>query len=157
MLIGLSVFPIQSLALEPKLPIYESQGNFQTVPKFQPPRLCNIARHQMSDQLGHIRLWFNQVLYGSPPERLLLSNIAVQVQDMLLAWGRHAEMVGLEKYKKNRTQNTEYNGDKKCYDYIMGWQLELERVMTIIKNEAKLGNRSLDGTGIIQLIKHRTH
>lgn len=148
---GIIILQMQS-AFGASLSVHENITGFTAVPAFQAPIQCEKAQEEMSEQLGQIRNWFRPVMYGTSEERIILSNIAVQIHDKLLALGRHAIMAGRQKYRNHRIQTLEQNGDNLCYKYITDWRLEINRVFSIIIAEAEKGNRALEGIGIEELL-----
>ena len=119
--------------------------NVAPQPLPQSPVRCQAAEKRMNERLGHFLNWIRVIKYGLPEQRVLTTSAAHAVGRRLRSWSMRVMDHGLSVFRHRRRGE---DGDSLCAVYIDKGNVELARVITLVKSEAAKGNRDLADTGL---------
>lgn len=122
-----------------------SSSNVKPQPLPQLPVRCQAAETRMGKNLAHFLNWIRVIKYGMPEQRVLTTTAAHVIGKRLRSWSMRVMDHGLSIFRHRRRGE---DGDGLCEAYIDKGNVELTRVITLIKAEAARGNRDLTDTGL---------
>jgi len=109
------------------------------------PVLCRAAEKRMGKNLSKFLNWLNLSINGAPEQRVLTEVAAEEVAARVRHQAIQMMDRGISIYN-HRIRGED--GDKRCEIYLNKANEELLKVISLVKSEAKKGNRDLSNTGL---------